>query len=320
MGHGGYRKPYTTRLSKILGLRFHRTRCGTPDAVLRVEDIEHAPITRERVDKAAAVQLVFEDALVHLVGHWIQKTGSHQLVLTAEPHSTAWPTCGCLEYFDEAWFERYLGKRGTRLHLWVPPVPNDEGIAAGAAIQFACQAGVPVGRPETKLNHVFWCGLAPSREEIQSTLQQSTDIGYEVIGKMDSEQERLRIADLLADIICKDGVVGIFHGAAETGPRALGHRSILANPANTETLKTLNSLVKFREIIRPLAPMSTLESAKEFFELSPGACDDDYNAYNYMILTAPAKPQAYETIPAVVHHDGTSRVQIVRQDVESVLP
>jgi carbamoyltransferase len=120
----------------------------------------------------------------------------------------------------------------------------------------------------------------------------------------------------MAYIVSRDGVIGIFQGKAETGPRALGHRSILANPANPNTLDTLNRLVKFRERIRPLAPMATLEAAKAWFELSPGAADDEYNAYNYMVLTCRAKPAARERLPAVVHHDGTSRVQIVREHID----
>ena len=81
-----------------------------------------------------------------------------------------------------------------------------------------------------------------------------------------------RAASASASPICSrssfrsDGIVGIFQGAAETGPRALGHRSILANPANPKTLETLNRLVKFRELIRPLAPMATLAAAKKWFE------------------------------------------------------
>ena len=78
----------------------------------------------------------------------------------------------------------------------------------------------------------------------------------------------------------------------------------------------LNRRVKFREVFRPLAPMATLEGARKWFYLSPGASDDDYNAYNYMVLTARAKPESYRTIPAVIHKDGTSRVQIVREDTD----
>jgi carbamoyltransferase len=109
-------------------------------------------------------------------------------------------------------------------------------------------------------------------------------------------------------------VVGLFQGQAETGPRALGHRSILANPCNRRTLETINLRVKFREPIRPLAPMATLAAARRFFELSAGAADDQYNAYRYMVLAARARPDAYSKIPAVVHRDGTGRVQIVREE------
>jgi carbamoyltransferase len=81
-------------------------------------------------------------------------------------------------------------------------------------------------------------------------------------------------------------------------------------------LERINKLVKFREPIRPLAPMATLEAAKKWFNLSPGAGDDDFNAYNYMVLTSRARPEAYRAIPAVIHHDGTCRVQIVREQVD----
>ena len=76
----------------------------------------------------------------------------------------------------------------------------------------------------------------------------------------------------------------------------------------------LNERVKYREAIRPLAPMATLEAAQEYFELLPGASDADYNAYNYMVLTAHSKPHAREKIPAVIHADGTGRIQIVRAE------
>jgi carbamoyltransferase len=114
----------------------------------------------------------------------------------------------------------------------------------------------------------------------------------------------------------RDAIFALYQGAAETGPRALGHRSILANPCNPQTRDNLNARVKYREAIRPLAPMMTLEAAHEFFELSNGASDDDYNAYNYMVLTARAKPQAHKQLPSVVHADGTGRLQIVREDVD----
>jgi carbamoyltransferase len=116
-----------------------------------------------------------------------------------------------------------------------------------------------------------------------------------------------------------NGVIGIYQGPAETGPRALGHRSILANPRNLQTRDILNSLVKYREAIRPLAPMATLDAAKRWFHLSPGASDDDYNAYNYMVLTARARPESHGVIPAVIHRDGTGRLQIVREETDPLI-
>ena len=78
--------------------------------------------------------------------------------------------------------------------------------------------------------------------------------------------------------------------------------------------ENLNARVKYREAIRPLAPMATLEAAQEYFVLEEGASDADYNAYNYMVLTARSKPSAREKIPSVIHADGTGRIQIVRAD------
>lgn len=312
---GGCVVPYTRELSDILGPPIPLEQMWNPDAVLRVEDIEHAPITRERVDKAAAVQLVFEDGLFHIVSHLIRTTGSHRLVLSGGTALNCVANMRVVEKFDEAWYARYAPGPARRLHVWAPPTPNDEGVAAGAAIHFACLAGAPLGRPGSQMTHAFYCGRPAEREEIELALQ-AEDIGWERLGDISEEPELQRIADLLAFMISRDGVVGLYQGAAETGPRALGHRSILANPTNPETRANLNSLVKFRELIRPLAPMATLEGAKEFFELSPGGSDADYNAYNYMILTAPARPRARDMIPAVVHHDGTGRVQIVRASAD----
>jgi carbamoyltransferase len=217
-----------------------------------------------------------------------------------------------LEHFDENYYERVLGKR-SRLHLWVPPVPNDAGVTLGAAYLFGYHAGVGVGPP---LEHAFYCGSGPTEVEIRAALDGAPDIAWMCLGDTSSSGQREEIADLMAYITAQDGVIAIFQGAAETGPRALGHRSVLANPCNPRTREVLNERVKYREAIRPLAPMLTLEAAKQWFELSDGAADDAYNAYNYMVLTARAKPAAHQRIPAVIHRDGTGRLQIVRQHTD----
>jgi carbamoyltransferase len=118
----------------------------------------------------------------------------------------------------------------------------------------------------------------------------------------------------MASVVAQSGIIALYQGAAETGPRALGHRSIFANPCDPAARENLNARVKYREAIRPLAPMATLEAAQTFFVLEDGAADDGYNAYNYMVLTARSKPGARDKIPAVIHADGTGRIQIVRAD------
>jgi carbamoyltransferase len=304
--------PYTPELTSILGAPVAAKDMWNPDAVLRVEDIHHKKDTQERLDKAAAAQMVFEDALIHVVEFLIRQTGSDRLVLTGGTALNAIANMRLLEHFDETYYERVLGKR-ARLHIWVPPTPNDAGVTVGAAYMFAHLAGAGVGKP---LDHTFYCGQPPTEAEIRAALDGAPDIAWMPLGDVSSPERRDAIADLMAFITARDGVIAIFQGAAETGPRALGHRSIVANPCNPYTREVLNECVKYREAIRPLAPMMTLEAAKRWFDLSDGASDDNYNAYNYMVLTARAKPHARERIPAVIHADGTGRLQIVREHTD----
>jgi carbamoyltransferase len=170
-------------------------------------------------------------------------------------------------------------------------------------------AGAPRGAAMT---HAFYCGEPPTPNDIANALE-AEDIASQRIGDISTAQGRDAVADLMAFMVAQNGVIALYQGAAETGPRALGHRSILANPCDAKARELLNERVKYREAIRPLAPMATLEAAKEFFDLQDGASDADYNAYNYMVLTAHSKPHALEKIPAVIHADGTGRIQIVRQ-------
>ncbi|MBI3864049.1 MAG: hypothetical protein HY290_19375 [Planctomycetia bacterium] len=169
------------------------------------------------------------------------------------------------------------------------------------------------------MRHAFWCGLPPSSSQIRGALESTTDIQYRPLGNLRERLTLEHVADCMARVVADDGVVGIYQGAAETGPRALGHRSILANPCNPDTLQTINRRVKYREPIRPLAPMMTLAAARRFFRMSPGAADDDFNAYSYMVLAAQALSEALEEIPAVVHKDGTSRLQIVREEHDPLM-
>ena len=293
-------KPYTAALEGILGKPIALEAMWNPDAVMRVDAGSGNVDSQERFDKAAATQLVFEDALFHIVGHLMRTTGSSRLVLTGGTALNAIANMRLMNHVEG-------------LHIWVPPMPGDAGVPIGAAYHFALANGAPLGPP---IQHAFHCGLPPGDAEIEAALGVVGDIGWQKLGHVSDRSSREHVAELLALCVADDGVMGLFQGAAETGPRALGHRSILANPCNPRTLETINRLVKFREPFRPLAPMLTLEAAQRWFELHDGASDDDYNAYNYMVLTARPRADASRHIPAVVHRDNTSRLQIVRDHTD----
>ena len=301
--------PYKPALIEILGEPLRPDQLWNPDAVLRVEDIHHRSDTKDRLDKAAATQLVFEDAMIHVVDHLLRLTGANRLVLTGGVALNAVGNMRLLEHFDEAWFASSQ-QRNARLHLWVPPTPGDPGVTIGAAWLFAHLAGAPRGAAMT---HAFYCGSSPSHQDIADALQ-ADDIASQRIGDVSTPDGREAVADLTAFMVAQNGVIALYQGAAETGPRALGHRSILANPCDAGARELLNERVKYREAIRPLAPMATLDAAQQYFDLNEGASDGNYNAYNYMVLTAHSKPQARSKIPAVIHADGTGRIQIVREE------
>jgi carbamoyltransferase len=306
------KEPYSPDLTRILGQPIAQKDLWNPDAVLRAEDLGHKEDTQDRLDRAAATQLLFEDALFHFIGHAIRRTGASRLVLTGGTALNAIGNMRLMEHFNEGFYQRQLGKKAC-LHVWVPPTPGDAGVTMGAAYQFARLAGVEDIAP---FRHAFLCGAAPTKVQIQSALDDAADMSWLGLGDVSTASGRDSIADLMAFLTARDCVMALVQGAAETGPRALGHRSILANPCNPMTRQLLNERVKFREAIRPLAPMMTREAAALWFELQPGAADDDYNAYNYMTITARAKPAALERIPAVIHVDGTGRLQIVRAEAD----
>ncbi len=304
-------EPYTAELKKILGRPIPPAEMWNPDSVLRVDEIK--PNDTARLDKAAAAQLVFEDVVFHVIGHLIQLTGSNRLVLTGGTALNAVANLRLMEHFNEEYYDRYLRRKDTCLHVWAPPTPGDAGVTLGAPYVFAHRAGAPFG---PKLEHAFYCGAPPSAGDVVKACQRVPEIGWTSLGDASDSPGQTALAGLLALLTAHDRVVAIFQGAAETGPRALGHRSILANPCNPRTLEILNRHVKYREVIRPLAPMATYRAAQRWFELPRGASDDDHNACNYMVLTARARPEAYTRIPAVIHRDGTSRVQIVRPHID----
>src|SRR6185312_14093109 len=113
-------KPYKPALIGILGEPIDYSDMWNPDAVLRVEDIKHKDNTQDRLDKAAATQIVFEDALMHVLAHYIKTTRCDRLVFTGGLGLNALANMRLLEHFDDDWFRREMGRPG-RLHLSAPP-------------------------------------------------------------------------------------------------------------------------------------------------------------------------------------------------------
>jgi carbamoyltransferase len=112
-------------------------------------------------------------------------------------------------------------------------------------------------------------------------------------------------------VLAADGVVAWFQGRSEFGPRALGHRSLLAHPGHAGNVERMND-VKGREQFRPIAPMVLLERAKDLFDGGPIPSP-------FMLFTHRVRPGWHERVPAVVHVDGTARIQTVARDDEPLL-
>ncbi len=189
----------------------------------------------------------------------------------------------------------YLAERGPFRHVWVQPAAGDAGTALGAALYVARSLGDAVQPMDSAA-----LGRAWSDDEIEAILVEAR-----VPFKRPAD-----IAASIADVIARDGIVAWFQGRSEFGPRALGHRSLLANPRRAETLRRLND-VKGREQFRPVAPMTLVEHAPQMFR---GTFPSPY-----MLFVHDVDPRWRERLEAVVHVDGTARVQTVDRDDEPLV-
>jgi carbamoyltransferase len=180
-----------------------------------------------------------------------------------------------------------LAEQGPFERVWVQPAAGDAGTALGAALHVACRLGDAVDPMP---------GADLGREWSDAALT-------EWLHRAAMPCERpADIAESAAEVLAHNGLIGWFQGRSEYGPRALGHRSLLANPAHEQNLSRLND-VKGRERFRPVAPMVLEERAGEVFE---GPLPSPY-----MLFTHRVRPQWRDRIPAVVHVDASARVQTV---------
>jgi carbamoyltransferase len=182
-------------------------------------------------------------------------------------------------------------------NIWVQPAAGDDGIAIGCALygHLAIQK-----KPRSYvINHAYF-GKAYKDEDVRAATDHSS-VRLEMINKPSED-----ICRETAKVLSEGKVIGWFQGRSEFGPRALGNRSILADPRKAEMKDHLNKRVKFRQAFRPFAPIVLAERAKEIFET------DDESPY--MLMAVRVRPEWKDKIPAIVHVDGTARLQTVRQD------
>ena len=237
-------------------------------------------------DIAASAQLVLEEILLRMVKHVHKKTGMKNLCLGGGVALN-----GVVNY-------RIL-KEGPFENLHIPPSPGDAGSAVGCAqYLYYCHK-----KNKRKMEHNaemiqnnVYVGPSHSNDEIKSFLDMNK-IHHKYL-------ETDSLLETTAQLIAEGNVVGWYQGKMEWGPRALGNRSILADPRNAEMKYTLNEKIKHRESFRPFAPCILEEHLSEYFDIdipSP-----------YMLFVAPVKKP--EKIPAVTHVDGTGRLQTVSKD------
>ncbi|WP_426210562.1 carbamoyltransferase family protein [Massilia sp. TWP1-3-3] len=230
---------------------------------------------------AAAGQRAFEDALVS-VAQWLHKeTGSDNLCFAG---GTALNCSANERLLRETAFKR----------VFIPPAPSDAGTALGCALYGLTQLA---GQACTYRWQSDYLGPQPARAAIDAAVGDASDMLVEPIDHQDD------LCGRLADLICEGKVVGLFHGRSEFGPRALGHRSILADPRLAHMRDWINDKVKLREWFRPLAPVVRLEHADQYFDIPTPS--------PFMQYAAPVLLDAASAVPAIIHVDITARLQTV---------
>jgi carbamoyltransferase len=182
--------------------------------------------------------------------------------------------------------------------LYVQPAAGDSGAAVGAALFVQHQV---LGAPRRfVMEHAYW-GASQTPDEVHAAAAGS---GLRFVECAGEPEMIARTVDMLAD----GKVIGWAQGAFEWGPRALGNRSILADPRRAEMKDTVNVKIKFREPYRPFAP-SVLESrAASLFDLDDPA---RHYAARFMLLVVPVRDKGRDLVPAVTHVDGSARLQTV---------
>jgi carbamoyltransferase len=248
------------------------------------------PITERHMDLAASIQTVLEDVVLAMTRALARETGLENLCLAGGV------ALNCVA-------NGKILRDGKFRRLWMQPASGDAGGALGAALAvhhlYLGQERSGVG-PGDAMQGAFLGPHFPDAEIEQRLMAVGANFD-----RLAEDELMERCADLLA----AGQAVGWFQGRMEFGPRALGARSILADPRSPSMQRTLNLKIKFRESFRPFAPSVTREAAGDWFELDVES--------PYMLLVADVREQRRvprSEIPAVTHVDGSARVQTVSEE------
>jgi carbamoyltransferase len=244
------------------------------------------PFTQVHKDFAAALQVTLECIASHAV-NWFQKqTGAQYL-------------CFSGGVAHNCTLNGVLLRSGLFKQIYVQPAAHDAGNALGAALAIAREAGASITRP--MLPHLF---LGP---DLGSDGQNECELR-----KWQPLVEIQRVenaSETAAELLAQGEVICWVQGRSEFGPRALGNRSILADPRPAENKRIINAMVKKREEYRPFAPSVIEERLRDYFEVPEGA-----GHVPFMIIVLPVRPEMRELLGAVTHVDGSARVQSVSRN------
>ena len=240
-------------------------------------------LSQVHADLAASVQRRLEELLLELAGWLHARTGERDLALAGGV------ALNCVA-------NSRLWREGPFEQVWVQPAAGDAGTALGAALYLARELGDDTEPMESAALGRGWDDreLARALEGAGVSFEQPADLAEEVAAALE-----------------RNLVVAWFQGRAEFGPRALGHRSLLADPRNPENLERLND-IKGREQFRPVAPMVPADRAADIFDAGPLPSP-------YMLFTHRVRGAWAQRIPAAVHVDGTARIQTVDPAAEPLV-
>ncbi|MGM5487337.1 MAG: carbamoyltransferase family protein [Nanobdellota archaeon] len=291
--------PYYTRLKQIidvnedgsfsLRLRYFAFHYSEQMPSHALHDLLGGPLPKARItqrhkDIAAALQMITEEVMTKILLHAHAQTGCANLVLTGGVA------------LNSVYNGKILASTPFK-RVWLQPNPADGGSSLGVAAYIQSHFAK---RPSFKTPYL---GPAFTRSDIKEFLDQNK-IPYT---EFTSENE---LIEKTAELIHNNNIIGWFQEGMEWGPRALGARSILANPCNPKARDHLNKQVKHRELFRPFAPALCREDIPRYF-----SCDKPLPApLQHMLMVYPCKKEWHKRIPSVIHVDGTGRLQAVEKN------